>query len=66
MKILGTTFNLVMAGLTALLLALAVGVGVTHSYFEAQAFNKHTGKQVTTWDAIFLNMRLEDCRDDSE
>lgn len=30
------------------------------AYFEAQAFNRlTTGPKVTTWDAVFLDLRIE-------
>ena len=34
---------------------------VVQSYFEARSFNKITGKDVSTWDAMFLKLRV-DCR----
>lgn len=41
-----------------ILFALITSIGVTHSYFEAKAFNEATGKNVTTWQAIFLDLRI--------
>lgn len=29
------------------------------AYFEAQAFNRATGKNVTTLDALFLDLRVQ-------
>lgn len=30
------------------------------AYFEAQAYERVTGKHVSTWDAIFLDLRVEE------
>jgi hypothetical protein len=29
-----------------------------YSYFEAKAYNSVTGKNVSTWDAMFLELRV--------
>lgn len=42
----------------AFLLTFAGG-WATLSYFEARAFNKQTGASVTTWDAMFIELRVE-------
>jgi hypothetical protein len=39
-------------------ITLAVVVGSAH--MEAKAFNKVTGKNVSTWDAIFLDLRVQE------
>lgn len=31
---------------------------VLYAHFEAQAYNRVTGKQVSTWDALFLDLRV--------
>ena len=31
---------------------------VLKSYFEARAFERMTGKPATTWDAMFLDLRV--------
>ena len=33
---------------------------VLFAYFEAEAFNRHTGQNVSTWDAMFLELRIQD------
>lgn len=40
------------------LVLLLVGV-VIKSHFEAKAFNRLTGKSVTTWEAIFVELRID-------
>ncbi len=48
---------------------LIVGIGfivlgmflwITASYMEAQAFNRVTGKNVSTWDAMFIELRVQE------
>lgn len=42
------------------LTAFAVAVAwVTPSYFEARAFENATGRHVSTWDAMFVQLRVE-------
>ena len=31
---------------------------VTSSYFESQSYNRLTGAHTTTWDAMFLQLRV--------
>lgn len=33
---------------------------VAYSYFEASAYNRVTGKSVSTWDAMFVPLRVQD------
>ena len=33
---------------------------VISAYFEAAAYERVTGKHVTTWDAIFLDLRVQE------
>lgn len=41
-------------------LLLAVGVcAVGSAYFEAEAYNRATGQHVSTWDALWLELRVE-------
>lgn len=47
--------------LTGLALVLFVGGWVGKSAAEARAFRRVTGKVVTTWDAMWLSLRV-DCR----
>lgn len=44
----------------ALALALAVGIWVTRSHFEAEAFNRVTGSNVSTWDAMWIELRVQE------
>lgn len=37
------------------------GIAYTQSYFEANAYNKVTGKNITAWDAMFISLRVEAC-----
>ena len=32
---------------------------VGHAYFEARAYERVTGKKVSTWDAMFLQLRVQ-------
>ena len=41
----------------ALVLGIASWSGT--SYFEAQAYNRLTGSHVTTWDAMFVDLRVQ-------
>lgn len=47
---------LVLAGLVLLL----VSVGWFCSYMEARTYNKLTGAHVTTWDAMWVDLRVQD------
>jgi hypothetical protein len=44
----------------ALVCALVCGVWVGVSALEARAFNAATGKSVTTWQAMFLELRIQE------
>lgn len=50
--------------LTVLLLVVgvvvALGVWVGGSYLEARAFNRVTGSHVSTWDAMWCELRVQD------
>lgn len=46
-----------------MLLIVAVvggGIWVGASYFEAKAFNRITGAHVTTWDAMWVSLRVQE------
>lgn len=43
------------AGLLALFAAFWAGA----SYFEASAYNRITGSDVTTWEAMFVELRVQ-------
>jgi len=42
------------------ILALVLPLWVVRSYYEAQAFERVTGKHVLTWDAMFLDLRVQE------
>ena len=39
---------------------LLLGWHVLRSSWEAEAYTRLTGKSVTTWDAIFLDLRVQE------
>ncbi len=43
-----------------LILGFAIGCWVFSSWCEAAAFNRITGKDVTTWDAMFVTLRVQE------
>lgn len=42
------------------LILFALGMNYCHSYFEAKTYNKLTGKNVTTWDAMWVDLRINE------
>lgn len=48
------------AMLIACMLFVTLSGWVSLSYFEAAAYRRVTGKQVTTWDAMFLDLRIQE------
>ena len=38
---------------------LAIAQAVVSSHFEAEAFNRLTGSSVTTWDAVWGELRVD-------
>lgn len=51
----------ILVALTFVLGAAAFWVG--QSYFEAQSFNRLTGNNVSTWDAMFVSLRVQESAD---
>lgn len=47
-------------GAFVLLFALVIGSWVIQSHFEAAAFNRATGKNVSTWDAMWIELRVQE------
>jgi hypothetical protein len=45
-------------GVVFLVVALFCG-GLAQPYFEAQTYNKLTGSNVSTWDAMWVELRVE-------
>ena len=44
----------------AVFLFMALSIWVGKSFFEAMAFNAATGKNVSTWDAMFIELRIQE------
>ena len=40
--------------------AIAIGCWVGKSYFEASSFNAATGKNVSTWQAMWIQLRIQE------
>jgi hypothetical protein len=52
-----------MASLLILLVTIGIGFRFFSAYNEAQAFNRlSNGPQVTVWDAVWLDLRVEACK----
>jgi hypothetical protein len=47
------------AVLVAVIFALAIGFKLIGSYFEASAYNRATGSNVSTWDAMWIELRVQ-------
>lgn len=43
----------------AVLVAVAAATWVLPSYFEAKAYNRLTGASATTWDAMWVQLRVQ-------
>lgn len=52
--------NLLSCLLGVAMFAAAAGIWVWQSKLEAEAFNRVTGKNVSTWDAMFLDLRVNE------
>lgn len=42
-----------------LIIILPIVLWVVPSYFEARTYQKLTGKEVTTWDAMWVELRVQ-------
>ncbi len=42
------------------LIGLTVGAWISSSYFEARAYNRVTGAHVSTFDAMFIELRVQE------
>ena len=51
----------VIVGISILLFVVIIGwsMHAVKSYFEAEAYNRITGSHVTTWDAMFVDLRVQ-------
>jgi flagellar basal body-associated protein FliL len=50
----------VMALLLLVIAGTSIAVWVVSSHYEAESFQKLTGKQVSTWDAMWLELRVQE------
>ena len=52
----------ILLSLGIVLATMVIGVccWITKSYCEARAFTRMTGKPATTWDAMFLELRVQE------
>jgi hypothetical protein len=41
------------------ILSIPMGSWVVQSFFEARAFNNATGANVSTWDAMWIELRVQ-------
>jgi len=41
--------------------AMVIILTIIFSHFEAKTFNRCTGSEVTTFEAVFANFRITDC-----
>ena len=44
----------------AITVILVIGGWVFSSYMEARAYERVTGKRVSTWDAMFIELRVQE------
>jgi len=49
---------------TLVVIFSAVASWVVHSKFEADAFNEITGKNVSTWNAMWIQLRVQESAGD--
>lgn len=49
---------IVLVAVIGIILVIAVPLVVIRSYFEAEAYNRLTGASATTWDAIWVELRV--------
>ena len=42
----------------SLALSLIIAGWVCHSWQEAKVFNRHTGRTISTWDAMWIQLRI--------
>lgn len=44
----------------SIVLVIVLLLVMAQPYFEARAFNRATGKNVSMWDAMFVDLRVQD------
>ncbi len=54
------TDNIKAALICAVLAVALIGGWVLVSHFEARTFSKLTGREVSTWDAMWVSLRVQD------
>lgn len=47
-------------GLIAIVIVVCIALMVVSSHFESKTYNKLTGANTTTWDAIWVELRVQD------
>lgn len=52
---------LVYAVIGVIVFGLCFGISWTMSGFESRAYERATGKKVSQWDAMFLELRVQGC-----
>lgn len=50
----------IVLGFVLCFLPLLMSFWIAYSYLEAKAFNSITNKNVTTWQAMFLELRIQE------
>ncbi len=54
-----TKIEKLMVALILVVLLAAPVSWIAGSYFEAEAYNRHTGANVSTWDAMWIELRVQ-------
>ena len=62
MKIDKDVVGIIVATVVCIVVMISLWVG--WSYFEAHAYNNITGKQVSTFDAMFVQLRVQESASD--
>ena len=52
--------NIFIACMFIAAILICVGIWIGHSYLEASAYNNITGKKVSTFDAMFVELRVQE------
>jgi hypothetical protein len=52
--------NAIIAIIVTTVISISIALWVSASYFEAKAFNEVTGKHVTTSQAMFIQLRIQE------
>ena len=42
------------------IICVPLGCWIVRSHFEAESFNRITGKDISTWDAMFIELRVQE------